>query len=193
MTSKDQDFNDHETFEDDGGVRQRIDKIVPEILKRTFYAGLGAVFTTEEGIRKLAHEFSLPKDAANYLIQQAQGTKSELFRIVAAELRSFLESLNLNEELTRLLTSISFEIKTEIRFIPNDAKLAKPKVSSKVKMKRKKPEPQEEEVVLVDEFAEEPAEEEPVSVEPEDKASDEDQAAPQKKTKNREQKTEDRE
>jgi hypothetical protein len=119
------------------GLRQRFEGLVPEIIRRTFYAGLGAVFTTEEGMRKMATEFSLPKDVARYLIQGAQSTKDELFRIVAAELRSFLESLNLNEELQHLLTSLSFEIKTEIRFIPNDQKTLKPKIKNKVSVHRK--------------------------------------------------------
>lgn len=121
----------------DERLRQRLEGLVPEIVRRTFYAGLGAVFTTEEGVRKLANEFSLPKDVATFLIQQAGTTKNELFRIVAGELREFLEGLNLNEELKRLLTSLSFEIKTEIRFIPNDAQKPKAKVKSSVAMKRK--------------------------------------------------------
>jgi hypothetical protein len=100
--------------------RGRLEGFIPDIVKRTFYAGLGAVFTTEEGIRKLASDFQLPKDVANYLIQQAATSKDELFRIVAKELRGFLESLNISGELQKLLTSLSFEIKTEIRFIPND-------------------------------------------------------------------------
>ena len=120
----------------DEKLRQRLEGLVPEIIRRTFYAGLGAVFTTEEGMRKMATEFSLPKDVARYLIQSAQSTKDELFRIVAGELRAFLESLNLNEELQHLLTSLSFEIKTEIRFIPNEQKLLKPKVKNKVSVRR---------------------------------------------------------
>src|SRR5512144_1501841 len=64
-------------------ARGRLDQFIPDIVRRTFYAGLGAVFTTEEGIRKIASEFQLPKDVANYLINSAQGTKDELFRIVA--------------------------------------------------------------------------------------------------------------
>jgi len=129
--------NDTQQQRLDEGLRQRLEGLVPDLLKRTFYAGLGAVFTTEEGIRRLANEFSLPKEVASYLVQQAQTTKDELFRILAAELRGFLESLNLNEELQRLLTSLSFEIKTEIRFIPNEAKLVKPKIKNKVTVKRK--------------------------------------------------------
>ena len=121
----------------DERLRQRLEGLVPDMVRRTFYAGLGAVFTTEEGVRKLANEFSLPKDVATYLIAQAGTTKSELFRIVATELRDFLESLNLNEELARLLTSLSFEIKTEIRFIPNDKQKPKARVKSSVAMKRK--------------------------------------------------------
>jgi hypothetical protein len=138
--------NDTQQQRLDEGLRQRLEGLVPDLLKRTFYAGLGAVFTTEEGIRRLANEFSLPKEVASYLVQQAQTTKDELFRILAAELRGFLENLNLHEELQRLLTSLSFEIKTEIRFIPNEAKLVKPKIKNKVTVKRKatrEKEPQE--------------------------------------------------
>lgn len=121
----------------DEGLRQKLEGLIPEIVRRTFYAGVGAVFTTEEGIRKLAADFSLPKDMANFLIQQAQSTKNELFRIVASELREFLESLNLSEELQRLLTSLSFEIKTEIRFIPNDAQRPRARVKNTVSVKQR--------------------------------------------------------
>jgi len=111
---------DERAPEDDQKKRGRLDSLIPDVLRRTFYAGLGAVFTTEEGIRKLANDFHLPKDVANYLIQQAATSKDELFRIVAKELRGFLESVNVSGELQKLLTSLSFEVKTEIRFIPND-------------------------------------------------------------------------
>lgn len=134
---RDRDRDRSRDFRIDDKLRQRLESLVPEVVRRTFFAGLGAVFTTEEGIRKLAQDVSLPKDAANFLVQQAQATKNELFRIVAGEVRGFLESLNLNEELQRLLTSLSFEIKTEIRFIPNDQKLVKPNVKNRVKVKRK--------------------------------------------------------
>src|SRR5207302_5978390 len=46
--------------------RGRLEGFIPDIVKRTFYAGLGAVFTTEEGIRKIASDLKLPKDVANY-------------------------------------------------------------------------------------------------------------------------------
>jgi hypothetical protein len=124
----------------DKSIRQRLEGIVPDLVKRTFYAGLGAVFTTEEGIRKIANEFSLPKDVASYLINSAQSTKDELFRIVGREVREFLQNLNVGGEVAKLLTQLSFEIKTEIRFIPNEEAVGKvkPDMKYKVSLKRAK-------------------------------------------------------
>jgi hypothetical protein len=121
--------------------RSRLEGLIPDLVRRTIYAGLGAVFTTEEGIRRIASDLKLPKDVANYLIQQASSSKDELFRIVAKELRGFLESLNVSGELQKLLTSLSFEIRTEIRFIPNSEAVAgvKPDVKfAKMSVKRTK-------------------------------------------------------
>ncbi len=127
--------------DEDDKRKGRFDRVIPDIVRRTFYAGLGAVFTTEEGIRKLASDFHLPKDITNYLIQQAATSKDELFRVVGKELRGFLESVNVSGELQKLLTSLSFEIKTEIRFIPNDESVGgvKPDVKfGKMSVKRQR-------------------------------------------------------
>ncbi|HLU67136.1 MAG TPA: hypothetical protein VKZ63_12720 [Kofleriaceae bacterium] len=120
------------------GVRNRVEAWVPELVKKAFAAGMGAVFTTEEGIRKLTKEMPLPKDVAGYLVNTASSTKDELFRIVAREFREFLQTVNLSEEIAKMLTTLSFEVKTEIRFIPNDQKYGgvEPDVKAKVRLKR---------------------------------------------------------
>jgi hypothetical protein len=135
MATEDDELTQQEKV--DKSVRQRLEGLVPDLVKRTFYAGLGAVFTTEEGIRKLATEFSLPKDVASYLINSAQSTKDELFRIVAKEMREFLENMNLGNEIAKILTTLSFEIKTEIRFIPNSESVGgvKPDLKKQVTVK----------------------------------------------------------
>jgi hypothetical protein len=132
------DLEGESSDEQDARARRRLENVIPDIVRRTFYAGLGALFTTEEGIRKIAQDFHLPKDVANYLIQQAASSKDELFRIFARELQSFFQNVNLSGELQKLLTSLSFEIKTEIRFIPNDEAIAgvKPNVKREVAVKR---------------------------------------------------------
>ncbi|NVB82275.1 MAG: hypothetical protein HOV81_28095 [Kofleriaceae bacterium] len=118
-------------------IRQRLEHLVPELVKKTFAAGMGAVFSTEEGIRKIAREVSLP-DVVGYVASTADGAKDKVFEIVARETREFLSNLNLTEEIAKILTTLSFEIKTEIRFIPNSEKFigSEPDVKASVRVKR---------------------------------------------------------
>jgi len=120
-------------------IRRRLESLVPELVKKTFAAGMGAVFSTEEGIRKLARE-SLP-EVAGYLASSADGAKDKVFEIIARETREFLANLNVTEEIAKLLTTLSFEIKTEIRFIPNSERItgAEPDVKASVRLKRSEP------------------------------------------------------
>jgi len=117
-------------------IRHRLERLVPELVKKTFAAGLGAVFSTEEGIRKIARE-SLP-EVAGYIASSADGAKDKVFEVIARETRDFLATLNVSEEIAKILTTLSFEIKTEIRFIPNSDRFvgAEPDVKASVRLKR---------------------------------------------------------
>src|SRR5215470_860793 len=117
-------------------IRHRLERLVPELVKKTFAAGLGAVFSTEEGLRKLARE-SLP-EVAGYIASSADGAKDKVFDVIARETRDFLSNLNVSEEIAKILTTLSFEIKTEIRFIPNSERFvgAEPDVKASVRIKR---------------------------------------------------------
>ena len=118
-------------------IRQRLEHLVPELVKKTFSAGMGAAFSAEEGIRKMAREVSLP-GVVGYAASTADSAKDKVFEIVARETRDFLANLNLTEEIAKILTTLSFEIKTEIRFIPNSERMtgAEPDVKASVKLKR---------------------------------------------------------
>jgi len=118
-------------------LRQRLEALVPEMVKRTFSAGIGALFSTEENLRKLAKDVSIP-DVAGYLASTADSTKDKVLEIIARELRSFLEQVNLSEELAKLLTTLSFEIRTEIRFVPNSERYSgvDPSVKASVRLKK---------------------------------------------------------
>jgi hypothetical protein len=117
-------------------IRSRLERLVPELVKKTFAAGMGAVFSTEEGIRKIARE-SLP-EMAGYIASSADGAKDKVFDVIARETREFLSNLNVSEEIAKILTTLSFEIKTEIRFIPNSDRFvgAEPDVKASVRLKR---------------------------------------------------------
>jgi len=124
--------------EDDAGLRKRLEQFIPDIVRRTIVGGIGAVFTSEEAIRKLAGEVTLPKDVVNFLLHQASNSKDEILRVIAKEVRGFLESANLSREVSKLLTQLSLEVKTEVRFIPNDEAVGgvKPDMKRTMTLKR---------------------------------------------------------
>jgi hypothetical protein len=117
-------------------IRERLEHMIPELVKKTFSAGMGAVFQTEEGIRRIARE-NLP-EVAGYIASSADGAKDKVFEVIARETREFLSNLNLTEEIAKILTTLSFEIKTEVRFIPNSERFtgAEPDVKASVRLKR---------------------------------------------------------
>jgi len=121
-------------------IRRRLEAMVPEMVKKTFAAGMGALFSTEEGLRKLAKDINMPDVAgvAGYLATTADTTKDRILEIIAREVREFLTTVNLGEEIAKMLTALSFEVKTEIRFIPNSERYSgvEPDVKAKVRVKR---------------------------------------------------------
>jgi hypothetical protein len=122
--------------------RKRLERLLPHIIKRLVEAGYEKISEGPENVREFVREMKLPKEALALILAQLDETKNGLYRVVAKEVRDFLEHTNFSEELAKVLTTLSFEIKTEVRFIPNDAKLGappKPEVRSKVRVKKEKP------------------------------------------------------
>ena len=74
---------------------------------------------------------AVPKELMQYMMTQTDAAKDEVVRIIGQQSRRFLENIDVAGELQKILTSVSFEIKTEVRFIPNDASV-RPKASVKV-------------------------------------------------------------
>src|SRR5262249_61494676 len=63
-----------------------------ELMRKVAFAGLGALFMTEEGIRAAASQLKLPKEALSNALAQAEKTKDEVGRVVSEEVRRFLRS-----------------------------------------------------------------------------------------------------
>ena len=91
-------------------------------------------------------------ELVGYVFSQVDETKNALVRVVAGEVRDFLQATDLATELQKALTSLSFEIKTEIRFIPNDAGGVKPEVKAEIEPRKRRgkksepPPPDDEEI-----------------------------------------------
>lgn len=129
---------------DTGDRRRRLDSVIPEIIKRAVELGVEKASEAPDNLKELVANLKLPREAASLLLAQADETKNGLFRVVAKEVREFLEHTNLASEMQKMLTTVQFEISTTIRFKPNDggaasgdpAKLPKPEVKSEVRVKR---------------------------------------------------------
>lgn len=118
-------------------LRERLEAIIPDLVRRTVSAGIGAVASTEDGIRRLSRDLQIP-NVAGYLVDTADNTKDKVLEIIAREVREFLAHVNLSDEIARLLTTLSFEIKTEVRFIPNSERYTgvEPDVKAAVRVKK---------------------------------------------------------
>ena len=124
--------------EGEGGLRGR----ATDFMKKALVAGVGALFLTEEGIRNLMGELKLPKELIGALLAQADRTKQDVVRSLSEELRRFFESAQLHEEILKLLTDVTIEIKTEIKLHPEgrgvrSEVVAAPKVAVRRGGKRK--------------------------------------------------------
>jgi hypothetical protein len=117
------------------GRRRRLEGVIPEIVKRAVELGVEKARESPETVKQFVGDMKLPKEIAHYLLGQIDETKNGLFRVVAKEIRDFLEQTNFAGEMQKLLTTVQFEVNTTIRFTPNDGK------SKKDKKEKEKDEP----------------------------------------------------
>jgi hypothetical protein len=116
-------------------------KGLQDSLRKVILTGLGALFLTEEGARKLAREWKLPKELVGYLGQQASGAKDEVLRIFSDEVRRFFESEAVRREVARTLSSMVIEVRAEIRVRPDATGEPRPEVKAEVKARAATDEP----------------------------------------------------
>ncbi len=113
------------------------DTVVAEVLRKAASKGGEVYDSTEDSLRKLVSELPLPKEVAERILERADDYRGELFRVVQEEVHDWLEKVDLGHEIQKILTSLSFEITTEIRFIPNEKGVpAKPDIKAGVRVKR---------------------------------------------------------
>jgi hypothetical protein len=65
----------------------------------------------------------------------ASRSKDDIVRVAASEMKNWLDHLNLNEELAKVLTKVVIEVKTEIRFRPTEDGKVVPETTNDVKVK----------------------------------------------------------
>jgi hypothetical protein len=115
--------------------RYRLERALPELIKRILDVGYGKLSEGPESVRNFVSELKLPKEVLSLLIAQVDETKNGLYRVVAKELRDSLEHARFSEEFAKLLSTVRLEIKTEVRFVPNET-AASPAVRTQVSVQQ---------------------------------------------------------
>ncbi|MDJ0764297.1 MAG: hypothetical protein QNJ97_15055 [Myxococcota bacterium] len=91
------------------------EKVMPESIKR------GVETLLREGrLKSLLGDLKLPKEIIAHIVSTVDETKHAVLNVVGKEVRLFLEHTNFSDELAKLLTQVSFEVKTQVRFIPSE-------------------------------------------------------------------------
>ncbi len=93
----------------------------PRLFRRLIDSGLGVLLnTSEEGEKVTVKPFALPKELINYLIGQADRSKSEIISLFGREFKRFLEATDLSEEVVKALSQMTIEVKAEVNFKRSD-------------------------------------------------------------------------
>lgn len=121
-------------LDDDADVGDEKRGFVPDFVRRMAWAGIGAVFMSEEGIRRLAGQLKLPKEALSFLLHQAEKTKDEIGKTVSEEVRKLLQSDRLRDELLRMIAGMTIEVRAEVKLVPDRMKGESPSFMPKVKV-----------------------------------------------------------
>lgn len=109
---------------------------VGDLVRKALLAGVGALFMTEEGIRKTVSELKLPKEAFAALHAQAERTRGEASKVLRKEIRRFLNSEAFKQQLASLVSGLTLEVKAEIRLKPAGTA---PDVAAKLRVKQTPP------------------------------------------------------
>lgn len=113
-----------------GGKRRRLEGVIPDLLKRAVEIGVEKASEAPDSIKHFMSDRKIPKEVAQLIFTQVEETKNGILRVVAGEVRDFLEHTNLATDLQKLLTSVQFEVNTTIRFTPADPAAAEARGST---------------------------------------------------------------
>lgn len=101
------------TPDDDGSF---FNKVRSDTLKKK----IEAMLKKDGVIKSLVSELKMPREIVTHLMSQIDETKQAALGVISKEVRLFFEHTNLSEEMANLLSQVSFEVSTRIRFVKND-------------------------------------------------------------------------
>lgn len=132
------DDEDDDTREDgDGAADEPGLRRMSDTVRKALSSGFRSVRASEEKLRGMVGD-AMPRELVTYLKGAIDNGREEIVRAIGVQTKKFLEGIDVGGEVAKILTSLSFEIRTEIRFIPNDQKI-KPSIRTSIKPKKVNP------------------------------------------------------
>lgn len=92
------------------------EKGLSDILRKVVSTGMSAAFMTEEAVKSLINDLPLPKETINGLLQNAKLTRDEFITSVKNELKSYLNKVDVSDEIHKVLEDFDIEVKANISF-----------------------------------------------------------------------------
>ncbi len=87
-----------------------------ELAKKIFLTGLGAIFMTEEMIRKTISDLKIPRELASGVLDAAKKHKDDFIAALAKEVAGFLAHIKIHEEVQRALDGMDMHVEAKIHF-----------------------------------------------------------------------------
>ena len=111
------------------------DTLASEIVKKALEKSSGVVDQTE-GLRKAIQH--VPQELIDRVLLKLDDFKEEGTDMLRYELRRFLDKIDIQKEVQKVLTQFSIEVTTHIRFVPqsDEALGVKPKIETQTKIKK---------------------------------------------------------
>jgi len=104
------------SFNDDEKSDKKLPGGMTDLARRILLTGLGAIFMTEEGIRKSLGDMKVPKDAMSFLIDTMRKQKDEALGLIATELSRFFSKVRVHEELQKALAGLQLHLDAKLTF-----------------------------------------------------------------------------
>lgn len=87
-------------------------------LRKILTTGVGAALMTESGLRNAISDIKLSDTIARQVLKG----KEELSRVLAGEIKRFLERINIHEEVQRALAGMTIEVQATVKLTPTASK-----------------------------------------------------------------------
>lgn len=90
-----------------------------ELMKKVLTVGIGAIFLTEESVRKMVSEFKLPKELITGLLETANKTRKEFLHDFSNDIITRInETVDLKKALQEFLEKNEIDLKIKMTIQP---------------------------------------------------------------------------